>query len=99
MASSIASGPIALQPSVPSGFEPPHRWWAATWPHPGYTTWWAWRIMPMMPSTLVQLQWQPVRIGEEREPLAGVLINPHRLDDHAPGLELPHGLLHVGELE
>ena len=55
--------------------------------------------MPRLLLPLVQFQGQSVRVGEERESLAGVLINPRRSHDEPAGLEFPHGFLDVGDLE
>lgn len=47
---------------------------------------------------LVQIQRQPVRVGEEREPLARVPVDPHGLHDDALALKLNDGLINVGDL-
>ena len=47
-------------------------------------------------ASLVDFKWQPIRVGKEREPLAGVLVNPHCFHRQALCLELLFGKLHIG---
>lgn len=54
---------------------------------------------PILQSPLVQLQRQPVRVGEERKPLAGVGIDPHRLGKDPVCGEMGHRLVDVSNLE
>ena len=50
-------------------------------------------------SPLVQLQRQPIRVGEEGKPLARKLVHPDHLDGDPLTLEMRHGLVDVDDLE
>ena len=47
-------------------------------------------------TSLVDFEWQPIRISKKSKPLAGVLVDPHCFHREALCLELLFGKLHIG---